>query len=134
MDGERSKNAYTWVCLKDEFEKAFPLPDFLPDRINPGMVRAIFYVLLRPGCSINLFGSNYRPEDALARDVKKVISDFCAKAFRIALTWLVKTSVIFTKPKTDERVFGISSHKPKDNPEAMKLYEIVQNTNKRFSS
>lgn len=131
---ERSKNAYAYISLREEFEKAFPLPDFLPEKVHPEMVRAIFYVLLRPGCKINFYGSNYRPEDTLLRDVRKVLNDFCTKTFRVALAWLVKNCLIFKKPKTDEPVYGISSHKPKDNNEAIKLYEIVLSTNKRFSS
>lgn len=115
-----------FLSLQDLAREKFCLAGALPPRTNAVMAREIILALLAPGKRGRRFQAAYRAEDTLRVMVRRqyevhLRKQFDPKVFRETLSWLVNESVLFTKPKTDEQVFSLTSKTRGKSAEAQKV-------------
>lgn len=112
--GERKGAEIQFISLQDLARERFNLDFYLPKQVDALMSREILLALLAPGQSGRRFTANYRAEDTLRVRVRRQFEvhlgkQFDPKKFRDTLSWLVNEEVLFTKPKTDEKVYSLTS-------------------------
>lgn len=117
-DGSKDRS----IKLRDEVNRLFPVPDYLPDGLDRVMVREILVVLVDPGKGINMFGSNYRPDDRVKKRVVQHYAQmglpFKRNRYDYAIKWLVAEGVLNSKPKTAAFTLGLASYPRPDASEA----------------
>lgn len=128
-----------FLTLKGRLDELFPVPDYLPSGVDGRMAREILVALLDPGHKVNLFGSNYRPTDALKRMVnhryEKLSLRFSTPIFNETIEWMVVNRVLFRKPKTAEQVISLYSRlSDVKSPEAKRLLAAINDVNDKLTS
>ncbi len=123
---EKKSAEVHFLSLQDLARERFSLVGIVPREVNPIMAREIILALLSPGESGRRFTAAYRAEDTLRVRVRKQFEvhlrqQFNPKMFRDNLGWLEREQVLFTKPKTDEQVYALSSKTRGKSLEAQKV-------------
>ncbi|MGE5392707.1 MAG: hypothetical protein ACM3NH_03110 [Candidatus Saccharibacteria bacterium] len=123
---QRMLSDVQFLSLQDLARERFSLTGLTPPRVNPVMAREIILALLAPGKRGRRFQAAYRAEDTLRVMVRRqyevhLRKQFDPRIFRDTLSWLVNESVLFTKPKTDEQVFSLTSKTRGKSDDARKV-------------
>lgn len=104
-------NDYVSISMQSELDRLFPAPDFLPQRIDPLMVKGICLALI----SRDRVGNFHLKEGLLRRSVRswheRVVGPFDAPAFVSALNWLVRQRVIIEYDKFGSRRYSIDANR-----------------------
>lgn len=106
-----------YIRLWDRAREMFSVDELLPPDMDAEMAKAILLVLIDPGSRERVFQEKYRPADRLKRDVARYYSrigiPFRPECFDRTVSRLHADGVLFSKPKTDERMYSLTSQPAK---------------------
>jgi hypothetical protein len=102
-----------YVRLWERAEEVFSVDGLLPAAMDVEMAKAILLILIDPGSRERIFQKKYRPADRLKKDVTRhyvrIDRPFRPECFDRTLSRLHAEGILFSKPKTDEKMYSLSS-------------------------
>jgi hypothetical protein len=122
-----------YLRLWERAEEVFSVDGLLPAGMDVEMAKAILLILIDPGSRERIFQKKYRPADRLKKDVMRhyvrIGKPFHPECFDRTVSRLHAEGILFSKPKTDEKMYSLSS-KPAvgKSPQAQAIIRKVVET------